>query len=236
MPTHPLESLLQTHANPAQAVNLARFFKTGPGQYGAGDQFLGLTVPLLRTLAKQHRTHPRASLTRLLHSPYHEARLLALLILTDQYQRGDAPTRQAIYDLYLAQTRHINNWDLVDLSAPNIVGTHLLTRSRKPLYTLVKSPDLWQRRISILATFTFIRAHDYADTLALTTHLLTAPEDLLHKATGWMLREIGKRDLPTLETYLQTHLQNLPRTTLRYAIERLPEPRRQAYLKGTITP
>jgi 3-methyladenine DNA glycosylase AlkD len=216
------------------AVILARFFKTGPGQYGEGDRFIGVKVPAIRKVAKEFNALPLLQVERLLHSEIHEERLLALVILVSQFARGDDAGRKRVYDLYLANTRHINNWDLVDLSAPQIVGGSLESRSRKPLDRLAKSSSLWQRRISILATFHFIRQGDFADTLKIAQMLLTDKEDLIHKAVGWMLREVGKRDLATLERFLGDHCQAMPRTTLRYAIERFPASKRMAYMNNTV--
>lgn len=206
-----------------------RFFKTGPGQYGEGDLFLGIRVPVLHRLAKELAATPLDETITLLQSPYHEARMLALFLMIQRVKPDD----DAIYRAYLGNTDRINNWDLVDSSAAQIVGTHLFTRNRGPLYKLAKSKNLWERRIAIIATFHFIRRNDFAETLALAELLLDDPEDLLHKAVGWMLREIGNRDLPTEEAFLLPRYHHLPRTLLRYAIERFPESRRLAYLRGT---
>lgn len=209
------------------------FFKTGPGQYGEGDRFLGVTVPDTRRLAREAGDLPLAEVLTLLRSPIHEERLLALLILVRRYEKGGPRERREIYSLYLAHTARINNWDLVDLSAPNIVGVHLVERSRRILYRLAKSPDLWERRIAILATLSFIRNRDFADALSIAEILLHDGHDLIHKAVGWMLREVGKGDQAVLEGFLKQHGRQMPRTMLRYAIERFPESLRQAYLKGT---
>ena len=221
---------LKQYADPARAHHSLRFFKTGPGQYGEGDQFLGLTVPQIRTVVRAFwRETDLPTALALLANPYHEIRLAALLILVARYQhRLD---QEAIYAAYLAHTRSINNWDLVDLSAPNIVGDYLLARSRQPLYQLAHSANVWERRISILATAAFIRQHDFADTLALSQLLLHDPHDLMHKAVGWMLREVGKRDQSTLITFLDTHAPAMPRTMLHYALEKLPETTRHHYLR-----
>ena len=188
------------------------------------------TYLVIRKVAKEFKKLPLAEVECLLHSNIHEERLLALVILVGQFEKGDEATRKSIYDLYLANTRHINNWDLVDLSAPQIVGGYLETRSRKPLDRLAKSASLWERRISILATHWFIRHGDFADTLRIAKKLIGDKEDLIHKAVGWMLREVGKRDVAVLEEFLDKHCRTMPRTMLRYAIERFPENRRQAYL------
>lgn len=211
---------------------LQRFFKTGPGEYGEGDRFLGLRVPAVRQIARRHANLSSDELSVLLAEAWHEARLAALLILVEQFKRGDEASRRSIYRFYLAHTRHINNWDLVDLSAPPIVGGWLLERSRSPLHKLARANSLWERRIAILATLNFIRYDEFDDTLAIAARLLSDREDLIHKATGWMLREVGKRDQQRLEQFLREHYAQLPRTTLRYAIERFPEKLRRYYLSG----
>jgi 3-methyladenine DNA glycosylase AlkD len=221
-------------SNKEKARVLRGFFKTGPGQYGEGDVFLGITVPLLRKLAKECRDTSVVDMTRLLQSSIHEERLLALFLLVGAYDRGDAVERKKIYSLYLKNTRFINNWDLVDLSAPNIVGRHLLDKERKPLYRFATSRDLWKKRIAILATFAFIREDDFSDTLKISRLLLDDEHDLIHKAVGWMLREVGKRDLQAEELFLKQHYRGMPRTMLRYAIERFPERKRKKYLAGMV--
>ena len=227
-----MRAQLRALAAPATAVVLQRFFKTGPGQYGEGDVFLGIRVPALRALAKQHREAGLATIAALLDSRYHEERLFALLLLMQWYQAADESGKQAAFDLYLGNTPHINNWDLVDASAPHIVGRHLEQRSRAVLDTLARSPLLWERRIAIVATFHFIRRNDCTDTLYLARILLHDKHDLMHKATGWMLREVGKRDCAALESFLQTHQREMPRTMLRHAIERFAPPLRKRYLHG----
>jgi 3-methyladenine DNA glycosylase AlkD len=207
-----------------------RFFKCGPGQYGEGDAFLGLNVPMLRTLSKEFTPASVDELIELLQSRWHEARLLALMILVRKYERGDEELRDEIYRRYLANTDRINNWDLVDASAPNIVGAHLLDRDRKPLYTLAKSDSLWKRRIAIVATQHLIRHDDFDDTLRIAELLLDDKHDLIHKASGWMLREVGKRDQAVLERFLRQHAPRMPRTMLGYAIERFPEEARRKYM------
>lgn len=229
-----IQRKLHKLANEEKARLLQGFFKTGPGQYGEGDVFLGITVPLLRKLAKECRETTVADSLTLLRSKIHEQRLLALFLLVAAYAEGDVSVRKKIYGLYLKNTRYINNWDLVDLSAPRIVGYHLADKSRKPLYVLARSRDLWKKRIAVLATFWFIKEDDFADALAIAGILITDDHDLIHKAVGWMLREVGKRDLRTEEGFLQKHYQAMPRTMLRYAIERFPEAKRQRYLKGTV--
>lgn len=218
--------------NPDKAAFFQRFFKCGPGQYGAGDQFLGLSVPQVRGLLAHYRTLSGSDCVALLQSPYNEARLLALLIWVAQYQRKRASEaeRQAIFDAYLANRQRVNNWNLVDASAPAIVGAHLLQRERRLLDELVASPVLWNRRIAVLATFAFIRAGDFADTLHLCGLLLNDREDLMHKACGWMLREVGKRNEAVLRSFLDAHAHHMPRTMLRYALEKLPPTERAAYM------
>jgi 3-methyladenine DNA glycosylase AlkD len=225
-----LQRRLRSLGNPAQAAFVAGYFKTGPGQYGEGDVFVGVRVPALRKLAREFKGLALDEVERLLHSAIHEERLAALLILVMQAAKADAKTQGAIYRLYLAHTKHINNWDLVDLSAPAVVGGYLADRSRRPLYRLARSSWLWDRRISILATHAFIRRGDFADTLAIAERLLSDREDLMHKAAGWMLREVGKRDVAVLEGFLDRHAGVMPRTMLRYAIERFPEGKRKKYL------
>ena len=206
------------------------FFKTGPGEYGAGDRFLGVTVPQLRTLARNYADLPLTEAVRLLRSPWHEERLLALFILVGQFTRGDAPARQAIHQAYLRNTKSINNWDLVDSSAAQIVGAHLETRDRRLLRRLARSKSLWERRIAMIATYHYIRQGDFTDALAIAALLRRDEHDLIHKAVGWMLREIGKRDRTAEERFLRAHARTMPRTMLRYAIEKFPEPLRRKYL------
>ena len=219
-----------TLADPARAEASRRFFKTGPGQYGEGDRFLGITVPVLRQLARDYENLPLRAVTTLLKSPLHEERLLALIIMVQQYARADAPARAAIYDCYLANRSRINNWDLVDSSAAQIVGAHL-RNGRKFLRELARSHSMWDRRIAMIATFHYIRAGEFDDALAIARMLLNDREDLIHKAVGWMLREIGQRDRRALERFLDAHRPEMPRTALRYAIERFPEPVRRRYLR-----
>ncbi len=223
---------LQNIGDKEDANFLQGFFKTGPGQYGEGDIFLGIRVPAVRKLAKEYKNLPLDEVLSLLKSPYHEIRLFALISFVDAFDRGDESTQKKIYDLYLANTRYINNWDLVDLSAPNIVGMFLLTKSRKPLYQLAKSKSLWERRIAVLATFSFIKNNQFDDSLKIAEILLKDKEDLIHKATGWMLREIGKRDIECAEEFLKTHCRTMPRTMLRYAIERFSPGQRKRFLEA----
>lgn len=229
-----LQQTLRDLGDPERATHSQRYFKTGPGEYGESDVFRGIRVPVLRALVKEQDELSLDEIERLLHTHFHEDRLLALLILVRRYKRGDAVTKQAVYDLYLNNTAYINNWDLVDSSAPHVVGAHLMERPRDLLYEFAESEDLWERRIAILATQAFIRKDDFEDTLKLSALLLEDDEDLIHKAVGWMLREVGKRHLEAEEAFLRVHYQQMPRTMLRYAIEKFPEPKRQAYLQGTI--
>ncbi|HET6574080.1 MAG TPA: DNA alkylation repair protein [Fimbriiglobus sp.] len=217
-------------ASPEVAAASARFFKTGPGQYGEGDTFIGVRVPALRKLARECRDLPLTEIEALLHSPVHEERLLALLVLVLGVGKCEDTHRKAVYDFYLSNTGHVNNWDLVDSSAPAIVGGYLKDKSRKPLVGLAKSASLWDRRIAIVATQHFIRLGEFDDTLAISRLLLADREDLIHKATGWMLREVGDRDEAALEAFLDEHGPIMPRTMLRYAIEHFPPERRLGYL------
>ncbi|MBI4748652.1 MAG: DNA alkylation repair protein [Acidobacteria bacterium] len=226
---------LREAANPEKAKILQRFFKTGPGGYGAGDVFLGLTVPFLRQVVREFQTLSMDNTLTLLASEVHEERMLALLIWVRQFEKGNTQTKKTIYDTYLQNTRLINNWDLVDASATSIVGGWLFEQTdRSRLTELAVSENLWERRIAMIATFYFIRRNHFDDALTVATQLLSDREDLIHKAVGWMLRETGKRDLAILEGFLQKHYSVMPRTMLRYAIERFPEDRRQHYLKGTL--
>lgn len=229
-----IKNELQKLKKPAKAKLLRRFFKTGPGEYGEGDIFLGIVVPLQRQVAKKYTNLSLVDLKRLLNSKIHEYRLTALFILIKKYKLANEKGKKKIFNLYLASTKYINNWDLVDLSAPNIVGHYLLTRKRSILYKLACSKSLWQRRIAILACLRFIRDNDFNDTINISEILLKDEHDLIHKAVGWMLREIGKRDLATEEDFLKKYYKVMPRTMLRYAIERFPEKKRLKYLKGKI--
>jgi 3-methyladenine DNA glycosylase AlkD len=226
---------LKQIGDPERADHSQRFFKTGPGEYGAGDIFLGIKVPLLRGLAKRFKHATRADALSLLTSKFHEARLTALFLLINVYDGGDERTKTQVYEDYLAHVAYINNWDLVDSSAMQIVGHHLFDKDRSHLRTLAVSKDLWERRIAIMATFHFIRQYEFQDTLEISEILLNDKEDLIHKAVGWMLREVGNKSQPTEETFLKKHHKKMPRTMLRYAIEKFPEPQRQAYLKGDIS-
>ena len=221
---------LQGLANHQQARILQRFFKTGPGEYGEGDVFLGIKVPVQRSVAKKYPDLPFSEIQQLLRSKIHEHRMAALFVLVKQYENGDKLARKNIFDLYLKNTKNINNWDLVDLSAPNIVGNYLLDKPRQVLYKLAKSKLLWDRRISILATLAFIRNNEFSDTYKLAEILLNDKHDLMHKAVGWMLREAGKRDQNLEVKFLDRHARKMPRTMLRYAIEKFGPARRSYYL------
>ncbi len=225
---------LRAKADPAQAKVLSKFFKTGKGQYGEGDMFLGIKVPVQREIAKAHCGCPLADISRLLDSKIHEERLTALLILTMRYEKADAAEKQEIYDLYIASAVRINNWDLVDLSAPQIVGAHLMNRDRSALKRLAASKNIWERRIAIVSTLHFIRNNDFSATLEIAEKLVSDSHDLIRKAVGWMLREVGKRDPAAERSFLDRHCRTMPRTMLRYAIEKFPEPLRQSYLRGDI--
>lgn len=230
-----IKAELAQHASPEKASLFLRFFKTGPGQYGEGDVFLGVTVPDCRAVAKRFRDISIAELTKLLHSKWHEERLVALLILGMQYQKADEKTQRALFDLYLANTAFINNWDLVDLSCRDIVGHYIYHHPelQDTLDTLAASSLLWDRRISIISTFYFLIKGDPAPTLRIVESLLPDKHDLIQKANGWMLREMGKRiDATLLVDFLAKQYKNLPRTTLRYAIEHFPADVRKRYLVG----
>jgi len=227
---------LQRLSQPADIPALQRFFKTGAGEYGEGDVFLGVRVPVLRKLSRELRPMALEELLVLLRSRYHEARMLALLGMVDQFRRGEPRAQASIYRAYLSHTRWINNWDLVDTSAEHIVGAYLWERDRATLRKLAASASVWERRIAMLATFHFIRRGDFADTLELAERMLHDPHDLIHKAVGWMLREVGNRDRPRLDAFLAQHYQEMPRTMLRYAIEKHEPATRQRYLRGELRP
>jgi len=212
----------------------AWFFKIGKGEYGEGDVFIGITVPEQRKIAKKYSKISLIDLKKLLSSEIHEYRLTSLLILVERYKKENKEEKRKIFDLCLKNTKYVNNWDLVDISAPNIIGDYLLDKNRKILYKLAKSKDLWQKRISVLATFRFIKENDFKDSLKIAEILLKDEYDLIHKAVGWMLREIGKKDQKTEEKFLKKYYQVMPRTMLRYAIEKFEENKRQKYLKGKI--
>ncbi len=221
-------------ANNEIARHSMRFFKTGKGEYGEGDQFLGIRVPMIRQTVKQYKTASLSTAEKLLKSKFHEIRLFALLLLVSRFIKADDDEQENIYQLYLDNTRYINNWDLVDSSAHYIVGAYLQERDKSILYQLAVSNSLWERRIAVLATFWFIRDRQFDDALHIAKQLLNDPEDLIHKAVGWMLREIGNRDKATEVAFLKAHYQAMPRTMLRYAIEKFGKAERQKYLSGKI--
>ena len=221
---------MKSAADPARAIGTAGFFKTGPGEYGEGDKFLGITVPALRRIARAHRELEAADRLTLLRSPWHEERAIALMLLVDAHERASAREKTALHREYLAHTQWINNWDLVDASAAEMVGTHVVAKGTALIEKLARSRSLWERRIAIVATFASLRVNDFAPTLLIAERLLTDRHDLIHKAVGWLLREVGKRDITTLRGFLDEHAAMMPRTALRYAIERLDPSERADYM------
>ncbi len=232
MPTSAeIKRTLASYSSPKQAANLARFFKCARGQYGEGDKFIGVKVPQQRVVANQYyAVLPLSQIASLLHSPIHEHRLTALLMLVKKYEKGEDKEKQTIFSRYLKNLRFINNWDLVDLSAPRIIGAHLQNRSKRLIFQFSHSKSLFIRRISIISTLFFIKQGDVKYTLAIAKNLLEDKHDLIHKAVGWMLREVGKRDLKEEEKFLQLHYKKMPRTMLRYAIEKFPGVKRKFYM------
>lgn len=229
-----LKKDLKKNSNKSKAKALQRFFKTGKGEYGEGDVFLGITVPKQRKIAKKYLSLDISTLQSLLDSKIHEERLIALLILTDNFKSSDEERKYQILDFYLHNTKNINNWDLVDLSAPHIVGPYFLDKPKDILYQMAESKLLWEKRISIISTFSFIKNNQFQDSLKIAEILLHDSHDLIHKAVGWMLREIGKKDIKAEENFLKKYYKEMPRTMLRYAIEKFPEKTRKAYLNGKI--
>lgn len=227
-----LQKELRRLGNKEIAEHSQRFFKTGRGEYGEGDKFLGIRVPALRKLARKYSGISIDEVTQLLKSQFHEKRLLSLIMLVNIFKRANEEDKKNIYTFYLDNTKFINNWDLVDCSAEHIVGAYLRGVDKKPLYNLVKSNSLWERRISIMSTFHFIKHNEFTDSLRISEILLHDEEDLIHKAVGWMLREIGKRDIEVEEEFLMKYYRGMPRTMLRYAIEKFPIKKRESYLKG----
>lgn len=225
-----VRSSLQDLANPSRAKNSAWFFKTGSGQYGEGDQFIGVTVPDQRKVAATYRELPLPEVIGLLQSPIHEHRLTALFILVHQYRSGDQDTKKHIAGLYHKNRRYVNNWDLVDSSAPYILGDYLRTHSPNVLFRLAASKSVWDRRTAIISTFAFIKDGKFGLTLKIAETLLNDKEDLIHKATGWALREVGKKDREALRNFLEQHAATMPRTALRYAIERFSPEERRLYM------
>jgi 3-methyladenine DNA glycosylase AlkD len=228
-----LKKRIIKHSNPEKGNFLQRFFKTGKGEYAEGDVFAGINVPVSRKIARQFRGLTFDDLSKVIKSKIHEERLIALFILLDKMKKADEKEKEKIYKFYLKNLKYVNNWDLVDLSADKIIGEYLFDKKREMLFELVKG-GLWERRIAVISSFNFIKKNDYSTTLKLCKLLLRDKEDLIHKASGWMLREIGKRDLKKEESFLKLYYKNMPRTMLRYAIEKFPERKRKSYLLGKI--
>lgn len=228
MKARALQNEARKIGDPARAKALQRFFKTGKGEYGEGDLFLGLTLPQVRDLAKKYKDMPLSELARLIASKYHEERTIALVILIHKYEKAE--NKKELFNFYLKNTKHINNWDLVDISCHKIVGEHLIDKDRKVLYKLAKSQNLWEKRIAIISTFAFLKNGDLADSVRIAELLLDDKHDLIHKAVGWTLREVGKKDVKVLDKFLSLHAGHMPRTALRYSIERFPEAKRKRYL------
>lgn len=222
---------LESLADSKQAELLQRFFKTGKGQYGEGDVFLGIKVPIQRGVAKRYENLSLKEIQELLNSKIHEHRMVGLFILLDKYKSED---KRKIFEFYLKNSKRINNWDLVDLSAPNIPGNFLLDKDKTILYKLAKSNNLWEKRIAIISTFAFIRNNEFRHTFRISEILLNDEHDLIHKAVGWALREVGKKDVVKLENFLKKHYKKMPRTMLRYSIERFEEGKRKRYLRGEV--
>jgi 3-methyladenine DNA glycosylase AlkD len=227
-----LKKEIQESANEKQAEILQRFFKTGKGGYGEGDVFLGLNSQQIKNIAKKFFSLSIPKIQELLKSKIHEERVCALRILIRKYENASNEEQENIFNFYLSNTKNINNWDLVDLSAPKIFGSFLLNHNKNLLYKLVQSENLWERRIAIISTLSFIRENEFEDTLAISELLLQDNHDLIHKAVGWMLREVGKREKNILKDFLRKHYENIPRTTLRYAIEKFEEEERKKWLRG----
>jgi 3-methyladenine DNA glycosylase AlkD len=223
---------LQSVADPEKAAFLQRFFKTGKGQYAEGDVLLGIVVPLTRDIVKRSPALPLTEIRQLIYSEYHEARLAGFLFLVKQFKKAPEAERKKIFDFYLKNARRANNWDLVDVTCRDVIGLYLLDKAdRTALYRLAESDNLWEQRIAIVSTWTFIKHHQFDDALSLAEKLLSHPHDLLHKAVGWMLREVGKKDREVLRDFLEAHCNAMPRTTLRYAIERFTPEERAYFMK-----
>jgi len=225
-----IETDLQNLADQETAKHSQHFFKTGKGEYGEGDQFLGICVPVIRKLAKKFSHLSLSDIQALLKSKFHEQRLLAIIMLINRFKKADAKDQKDIFLLYIKNIKYINNWDLVDVSAPQIVGAYLSDKNKSLLYDLVVSDSLWERRIAIISTFYFIRNNDFTDSLKLSENLLNDTHDLIHKAVGWMLREIGKKDRLAEEAFLDQFATIMPRTMLRYALEKFPDEIRKSYM------
>jgi 3-methyladenine DNA glycosylase AlkD len=234
MTAQEISNLLRNLADPERAKHSARYFKTGKGEYGEGDRFLGIRVPDLRAQLKKCEAVSLENIQALLMSAFHEERLFALLLLVRKFAKGDEKEKAAIFNLYLNNIHRINNWDLVDSSASQIVGGYLESRDKPLLYKLAKSASVWERRIAVISTFHFIRNNRFDDALKLAKLVRNDDADLIHKAVGWMLREIGKRNVAIEKAYLQVHYKKMPRTMLRYAIEKFPEQERKNYLSGEV--
>ncbi len=231
-----LKAEIKKSANPERAKISQRFFKTGKGEYGEGDIFIGITVPESRKIAKKYSDLEFEYISELLKSKIHEERLIALLILVDKFKKAkkNKSEQRKIFEFYLTQSQYVNNWDLVDLSADKIVGEFLFNDDKQLLYYYAKSKNIWQRRIAMVSTYAFIKKRKFGETLAIAEILLKDEHDLIQKAVGWMLREIGKRNSQVLETFLQENYKSMPRTMLRYSIEKFPQEKRLKYLKGEI--
>ncbi len=230
-----LQNNLRRLANKGTAKHSARFFKTAKGEYGHGDIFLGIRVPVLRKIAKENIGLSISDNKKLIKSKYHEERLLGLIILTKKYEKAETENeKEKLYSIYVSHFKYINNWDLVDVTCPHIIGKHLVNKDRGILYAWAKSNDLWTRRIAMISNWWFIRNNDLKDVFKISKLLLNDEHDLIHKAVGWMLREAGKKNIAKMEGFLKGHYKTMPRTMLRYAIEKFPEGKRQKYLKGKI--
>ncbi len=229
-----LEKELKRYAKEERGKLLQGFFKTGPGEYGEGDVFLGLTMGEQRLLAKKFSGLAINDIQTLLDSEIHEKRMVSLLVLMERYKKADEKGKEKIFDFYIKNARKVSNWDLVDVTCPHVVGDFLLNKNREVLYKLAKSDNLWERRISIISTAAFIRNNDFSDTFKIAKILLKDKHDLIHKAVGWMLREVGKKDQEVLEIFLKKHYKQMPRTMLRYSIERFEERKRKSYLRGEV--
>lgn len=228
-----LKKDLQKLSNKKRATLSQKYFKTGVGEYGFGDVFIGLSVPQCRNIANKFRDLTFLEINDLLKSKIHEERLIALLILVDKFSKEPMEQRR-IYDFYLKHTKYINNWDLVDLSAHKIVGGYLIDKPKEILYKMAKSKNLWEKRIAVIATFNFIKNKHYDQSLKIAEILINDKEDLIQKAVGWMLREVGNRNLKTEQVFLKKYYKIMPRTTLRYAIEKFPETLRKNYLLNKV--
>ena len=228
-----LKKDLQKLANSKKGKDLSRFFKTGKGEYGEGDMFLGISVPDQRKIAKKYSELQLNKIQEFLSSKIHEHRLTSLFILISKFEKGNNKLKKEIFDFYLKNTKNINNWDLVDLSAPKILGAYIIDhlKEKKILYKLAKSKNLWEKRIAMLSTFAFIKNNEFDDALKISKILLKDEHDLIHKAVGWMLREIGKKDQKTEEKFLKKHYKKMPRTMLRYAIEKFQKNKKEFYMK-----